>query len=188
MIHRWLGIVRRRTRERSPEASPLLPGRVELDAVAGRWDVRCEIVDGPKSRLEEQPGCLRLALSVRDPEHGHDLMRRWLLRQGKRHLMPWLRLEAERVGAAPRAVQIRTQRTRWGSCSARGTISLNAALLFLDPSLVRYLLVHELCHLRQLNHSAASWRQVARFEPDHRELDARLAASRPRIPAWALPR
>ena len=60
------------------------------------------------------------------------------------------------------------QRTRWGSCSNSGTISLNAALLFLEPPLVRYLFIHELCHLIALNHSRRFWAAVARYEPDYR--------------------
>ena len=78
------------------------------------------------------------------------------------------------------------QRTRWGSCSAQGTISLNASLLFVEPAVTGYLLVHELSHLRHLNHSRSFWRLVERFEPDYRRLDRALSESWTRVPAWAL--
>ena len=80
--------------------------------------------------------------------------------------------------------QIRRQRTRWGSCSASGTISLNVCLLFLRPQVVRYLLVHELCHTRHMNHSKRFWALVASFEPDYRALDRELLRGWQSVPGW----
>ena len=57
-------------------------------------------------------------------------------------------------------VVIRCQRTRWGSCSTRGTVSLNCSLVFLRPEVVRYLFMHELAHTRHMNHSPGFWRLV----------------------------
>jgi hypothetical protein len=57
-------------------------------------------------------------------------------------------------------------------------------LLFLDPPLVRYLFVHELCHTRHLNHSTAFWRLVQRIEPDFQRLEARLTDAWRAVPAW----
>jgi hypothetical protein len=64
-------------------------------------------------------------------------------------------------------------------------VSLNAALLFVEPPLVRYLLIHELCHLISLNHSRRFWAAVARYEPDFAELDRRLTDAWTEIPLWA---
>jgi len=80
--------------------------------------------------------------------------------------------------------QIRRQRTRWGSCSASGTISLNVCLLFLRPQVVRYLLLHELCHTRHMNHSAKFWALVERLEPDYRALDQELLRGWQSVPGW----
>jgi len=88
------------------------------------------------------------------------------------------------MGERPSKVQVRLQRTRWGSCSSNGTISLNASLLLLEPALVGYLMVHELSHLRCLNHSAKYWRHVERFVPDYRSLDRRLAEAWTELPLW----
>jgi hypothetical protein len=82
-------------------------------------------------------------------------------------------------------VQVRLQRTRWGSCSSTGSVSLNAGLLFLAPELVRYLLIHELCHMIAMNHGRKFWRAVERFEPGCHELDRRLAEAWGEIPIWA---
>ena len=81
-------------------------------------------------------------------------------------------------------LQIRAQRTCWGSHSGRGTISLNLCLLFLEPQLLRYLMIHELCHGRHMNHSKSFWRLVARFEPNYRKLDRELTECWNRVPDW----
>jgi predicted metal-dependent hydrolase len=99
---------------------------------------------------------------------------------------PQLRELAALMGVSFRQLQIRHQRTRWGSCSARGTISLNCCLLFHRPAVVRYLLVHELAHLTHMNHSARFWQLVERYEPQWREHDRELAAGWSQVPGWVL--
>ena len=70
-----------------------------------------------------------------------------------------------------RRVTIRNQRSRWGSCSRRGTISLNWRLVQTPPFVRDYLVLHELAHLREMNHSRRFWDQVARLCPDYREAE-----------------
>ena len=72
-------------------------------------------------------------------------------------------------------ISIRNQRKRWGSCSKNGNIIFNYKLLFLPDELSAYVVVHELCHLKQHNHSRAFWQEVGRKIPDYRE---RIAALR----------
>ena len=84
---------------------------------------------------------------------------------------------APRVGVQPTKLTIRTQHTRWGSCSSKGAISLNA-LLMLAPAHVRdYVVVHELCHLKEMNHSPRFWAEVARVLPDYAQCRDWLAQS-----------
>ncbi len=72
----------------------------------------------------------------------------------------------ERIPFQPSRLTIRNQRTKWGSCSARGTISLNWRLIKCPPTIVDYIIIHELCHLKHLNHSRAFWDTVLRYYPD----------------------
>ena len=85
---------------------------------------------------------------------------------------------AHQHGVAIRRVTVRAQKTRWGSCSARGTISLNWRLIEAPPFVVDYLIVHELMHRREMNHSARFWKQVAEAFPRYREAEAWLKRRR----------
>ena len=71
-------------------------------------------------------------------------------------------------GSGP-PVHIRNQRRRWGSCSSKGVLRFNWRLSMLEPHLVEYVVVHELCHLTHMNHSPDFWGLVARHLPDYKE-------------------
>jgi predicted metal-dependent hydrolase len=79
---------------------------------------------------------------------------------------------------------VRGQKTCWGSHSSSGTISLNYCLMFLDPRHLRYVMIHELCHAKHMNHSRNFWRLVGTFESDYRRIDKDLNDCWKRIPAW----
>jgi hypothetical protein len=81
-------------------------------------------------------------------------------------------------GIAVHRVTVRAQKTRWGSCSARGTISLNWRLIQAPPHVVDYLIIHELMHRREMNHSARYWKLVARACPDYHSAEQWLKKSR----------
>lgn len=72
------------------------------------------------------------------------------------------------TGGSYSRITIRDQKTRWGSCSAKGTLSFNWRLMLAPPSIPDYVIVHELCHLTYMNHSAAFWKKVESVYPDYR--------------------
>jgi len=109
---------------------------------------------------------------------------RWLKKFAKREFEPTLWRLSEWTGNSFERLQIRAQKTCWGSHSSTGTITMNYSLLFLAPELVRYLMIHELCHARHMNHSKAYWKHVECFEPRYRELDQRLTESWKDVPVW----
>ena len=93
---------------------------------------------------------------------------RTLAREASEKLPERVRFFAGKMGVTCGRITIRCQRTRWGSCSARGNLNFNC-LLMLCPEEVRdYVVIHELCHRKELNHSADFWAEVERYCPDYR--------------------
>jgi hypothetical protein len=81
-------------------------------------------------------------------------------------------------GLRYRSISIRDQKTRWGSCSRNGSLNFNYRIVFLPQRTQEYLVAHEMCHLRQFDHSRAFWRTVALVIPDYREHRKALRANR----------
>ncbi|MDX8378443.1 MAG: SprT family zinc-dependent metalloprotease [Gallionella sp.] len=80
------------------------------------------------------------------------------------------------LNVSPSAIKLSTAKTRWGSCTSTGTIRLNLQLIKLPQHLIDYVVVHELAHLREMNHSAAYWRVVASVCPNYAEFRRELTA------------
>lgn len=75
---------------------------------------------------------------------------------------------AEKYDFSYNRICVRNQKSRWGSCSVKENLNFNYRLLFLEPELSDYIIVHELCHLREMNHSEKFWKQVESIIPDWR--------------------
>lgn len=82
------------------------------------------------------------------------------------------------------SVRFRRQRSRWGSCTARGALNLNTCLVFLPPELARHVLLHELAHTRHMNHGQGFWKLLFAIEPEALKLDKRLRTSWRYVPSW----
>jgi predicted metal-dependent hydrolase len=157
-----------------------VPASVDFALTGERFSV--EWSKGSKHGMEEGAG----RLLVRAPDEGgaRAALQRWLKRAAYDRLAPRLLQLAKELKYPVARVSIRCQRTRWGSCSTRGTVSLNCSLLFLNTEVVRYLFVHELAHTRHMNHSASFWNLVEKIEPDYRRLDRELLAGWRTVPGW----
>ena len=75
---------------------------------------------------------------------------------------------ASKIGVSYGRITIRSQKSRWGSCSSQGNLNFNCLLMLVPPEVRDYVVVHELCHRRELNHSPAFWAEVEKVLPDYR--------------------
>jgi len=163
-----------------------LPLEVALRADGAVWQVQARKTAARRVSVREQAaGCLLVSGPIEDEARCRDALTRWLMHQTRTRLIPRLQDISLRIGLRYRRASVRRQTTRWASCSARRTISLNAKLLFLPPELVDYVLVHELCHLDELNHSKRFWALVHRHHPDFRKHNGQLREFWRSIPRWA---
>ncbi|MGI9308867.1 MAG: M48 family metallopeptidase [Gammaproteobacteria bacterium] len=159
-----------------------LPDHVELKGIGQRVSVHYEHADDPAySTIDQQ---LTIRAPQLTPTHCWPLMQQWVIQLAKEHLGQAVeRLSAE-VGARPARVQVRLQKTRWGSCSHRRTLSLNAGLLLVEPEQLEYVVIHELCHLHHMNHSKRYWKRVKQHCPKYRTLDRSLEQAWQIVPSW----
>lgn len=165
---------------RGPQAVSA-PTHIHLPAIGDRWQVTYLSDDKGRYGCREQPGGV---LRSSGDSAWQAALKRWLARKGRQRLVPWLEQVSEELALPFSGVSVRGQRSRWGSCSARGHINLNYALLFLPPQCVRYLFVHELCHTLHLNHSPRYWQLVASKEPHYRRLEQELRQAAALVPSW----
>jgi predicted metal-dependent hydrolase len=186
---RWIENAARRIaaqRDHILASQDTIPDRVELAALGEIWTIESVPQEVPWVGIQEKPDYL---LSVCGKVDNLPLcrlvLRRWLNQKAKAHLIPWLETVANKYGFSLRAVSVRAQKSRWGSCSREGRISLNQKLLFMPPPVVEYLFLHELCHLAQANHGPGFYDLLARLCPNYREYDKFLRTSWQVVPPWA---
>jgi predicted metal-dependent hydrolase len=184
----WIDTRRAIALANRPAPEPFPPAAIELRAVGEVWRLR---VEGGAGRLrlidlsENGQGerVLRIKGSAENAQV-RSALRTWLLRTARNRLAPRVAALAAATGVPYSRVSIRRQRSRWGSCSARGTISLNCCLLFQRPEVVDYLIVHELMHVTHMNHSARFWQAVERHCAGWRALDRELLKGWRLVPRW----
>ena len=111
-------------------------------------------------------------------------LRDWVRQQAWEVLPDMLEQVSARCRLAYNKVSIRSQKTRWGSCSTRGTISLNDQLVFVPKATAEYLMIHELCHTRYMNHSGKFWALVESHCANFRNHETALNRVREAIPDW----
>jgi len=164
-------------------APPSLPETMEFRAVDRCFPVFYLDRQG-RPNVMENGGRLMVTGPADDSCELLRTLQEYTVKKAREILLPWLNVVSRKTGLDYAALRVRRQRTRWGSCSARGTISLNAKLLFLPPELVEHLLLHELCHTRHLNHSKAYWACVAGFQPEYKRFERAVTNAGHYVPAW----
>ncbi len=179
----WIERKRAEARRDAGAGEPFPPRTVELPACGESWRVHLAGGAG-RLRIASAPGLLSVHGDCRNARAMRQALRGWLICHARGVLGAALAACSGELGFDYERLIVRRQRTRWGSCSVRGTISLNCCLLFQRREVMRYLLIHELAHTRHMNHSRRFWQCVAEHCPGHRALDRELLDGWRHVPAW----
>lgn len=162
------------------------PEAFDLPALAESWRVEYrEMRRASVGAKTDRPGRIVVFGAVEDSEACQAALRRWLARRATESLPPWLMRIAMESGPRPSDIAVKNQRTRWGSCASSGRISLNCKLLFLPRELVRYVMVHELAHLLEPNHSSRFWDHVRQIDRGADAHHGQMRDAWKLVPAWA---
>ena len=137
------------------------------------------LIIAPKVALSEQQqltdaGTMILHVKSSEPEQVHREAEKQLRQIALREFSQTAAFYASILQVSYQKITIKAQKTRWGSCSSKGNLNFNWKLLLLPPQLAEYVVVHELAHLRVMNHSPQFWRVVAEILPDYAERKKQL--------------
>lgn len=169
-----------------PKPHNHLPETVKLTAIGETWTIVYK-EDSARKGLSLRAEKRKLILTGAKIERDAVIrkLKDWLRLKVREELFPLAENIAAKHGLEFGDLLVKSQRTRWASCSQKSNLSLNTKLLFLSPELVRYVLIHELCHTVHMNHSNEFWRLVQAHEPSYNILDRQLRSAWKRVPQWA---
>jgi predicted metal-dependent hydrolase len=190
-VERFVGLHRRWIDDRVADLSAaggfvesLRPQRIDLPALGRSYAIDLHANKNEVRVTATKEHRLVISGRIEDEQRVARTLQRWLADLAQVELGRELVQTARQCGLQFKRLQIRRQRTRWGSCSASGTISLNMCVMFQETAVMRYLLIHELSHTQHMNHSRRFWALVESLEPEYRRLDRELLRGWQQVPAW----
>ncbi|MES2026807.1 MAG: SprT family zinc-dependent metalloprotease [Pseudomonadota bacterium] len=132
---------------------------------------RLKVINGPFQPAKLLQGRLVVTLPKDSSTQGmvRNALVRWYRLQAEQRFAEKVTRYAKVVGVSPTAVGVKTFKSRWGSCNVRGEILFHWKVIMAPHRIVDYVVVHELCHLKHLDHSPAFWKSVERIVPDYLE-------------------
>ncbi|MFC3638106.1 M48 family metallopeptidase [Camelimonas fluminis] len=160
---------------RVPKRIEFRPGAVALVRGAPHpivWQASARAVPA----IAPHPDGGMMILTGGDPRHAPRRVQEFLRREAARDLERAVDRHSRALGVRARSITLRDQRTRWGSCTAAGRLNFSWRLIMAPPEVLDYLAAHEVCHLREMNHSERFWALVYNLCPGTDEAEAWLKA------------
>lgn len=176
----WIALALAKQAEEANKAKRRFADGATLLYLGNKMTLASEIGEAGLISVRAENGTFRIAAP---PDIGEaerdaavsDALMRWYRKRAEDLLPKAVERWQDKVsGKKPMRTLIRNQRRRWGSCSSDGSLRLNWRAVMAEPPIIDYLVVHELAHLDEMNHSARFWERVARHIPDHKERRKRL--------------
>lgn len=133
---------------------------------------RLKVQIGQQPSVKLKRGCVEVTLSNTDVDTEttvHSLLQDWYRSHAQKRLQENTLRLAKIVGVNPSSVTVKNYKSRWGSCSTKGDISYNWRIILAPQRIIDYVIVHELCHILEHNHSSRYWKHVERHVPNWRE-------------------
>lgn len=159
-------------------------GAVKTLLLRGR-EMRVNIIVAPTqsavARVEQADDVITLHLPAGKEKAGRPVLEKWLRQQAAEQVVERVRTRSTQMSLTPKRIFIRDQRTKWGNCSALGNVSLNWRLIGAPPEVLDYVVVHELAHLQEMNHSPRFWALVQAFCPSFAQHKAWLKTNGGRL-------
>ena len=141
---------------------------------------RLKVSGGKEAAIKLSKGylCVTTKAKDKDPEKTiKSLLTRWYREHAETRLAEKTKRLGDVIGVSPNAIRVRDYKARWGSCSSSGDISYNWRIILAPHPIVDYVVVHELCHLLEHNHSTQYWKHVQRYVPDWKDCRTWLKAN-----------
>lgn len=144
---------------------------------------RLKVERGNFAPVKLVQGRLVVALpdAVPKPHMVRNALVRWYKKQAEHKLFSKVERYAPLVGVEPAGVSVRTFKSRWGSCTAKGRLEFNWQIMLAPNRMVDYVVIHELCHLIRHDHSPEFWREVERVMPEYQQCRDWLRANAPAL-------
>jgi predicted metal-dependent hydrolase len=164
----------------------ILPKKIQLTATGKSWRVSYLHTPGKLAMLELPQRKLVIYGKRYSKRAVIKLLIKWIKIKAKEHLTALTIKLNEKVKVRYKKLRVRSLQTGWGNCSSDKTISLNYSVVFLPPILVRHLIIHELCHIRHLDHSEQFWNEVAKYDKRWKRNKVALHKAGIHIPDWVI--
>ena len=182
----WIIKCLKAIREAPPPPETITPSQLSLHLIDECWQVDYEAASyegiSLSTHRDNKQNKLLLQGQINDKDLVFDVLAQWLKSKAKTFLPEILSQISKEYNLPYNRVTIRGQKTRWGSCSSKKNINLNYKLLFFPENIVRYVLIHELCHTREMNHSKQFWDLVKQFDPDYQQHRSFLKSNSHSVP------
>lgn len=167
------------------QARSKLPTCIDLSALQQKWSLHYQFVENrQRVYIKQMPDRLLVTSPFNAQESIIKQLVNWLKQKARLGFHPHLEALSRQMQLPFKSYNISQQKTCWGTCNHHAEISLNYKLLFMPERLVRYVMIHELCHTRHLNHSKNFWTLVEFFDDNYREHKKELRQAEQYIPLW----